>query len=132
MSNESDAQQLAAALEQLEIERRRREDEKIVAGEAVRVPFPPVVWREDEDIHTAIKRLKAREMEKLRANGETREIVFEESDYLVIVTGVPRHGECGKWKPSILRRNVPVGTGRLSPARKRSRQASPPRSNGSE
>jgi hypothetical protein len=107
MSNESDAQRLAAALEQLEIERRRREDEKIVAGEAVRVPFPPVVWREDEDIDTAIERLKAREIEKLRANGETREIVFEDPDYSVIVTGVPRHGEYGKWKPELLEAQHP-------------------------
>jgi hypothetical protein len=98
MSNESDAQRLAAALEQLEIERRRREDEKIVAGEAVRVPLQPVVEREGEDIDTAIERLKAREIEKLRADGETREIVFEEPDPSVIWTGVPRHGEFGKWK----------------------------------
>jgi hypothetical protein len=107
MSNESDAQRLAAALEQLEIERRRREDEKVAAGEAVRVPLQPVVEREDEDIDTAIERLKAREIEKLRANGETREIVFEKPDYSVIVTGVPRHGEYGKRKPELLEAQYP-------------------------
>jgi hypothetical protein len=35
----------------------------------------------------------------LRANGETREIVFEEPlEGSVIVTGVPRDGEFGKWE----------------------------------
>jgi hypothetical protein len=50
MSNQSDAQRLAAALEQLEAERRRREDEKVAAGEAVRVPAPVAIAREGEDV----------------------------------------------------------------------------------
>ena len=41
---------------------------------------------------------------KLRANGETREILFEEPpECSVIVTGVPRNGEFGKWKHETLR-----------------------------
>jgi hypothetical protein len=98
MSNESDAQRLAAALEQLEIERLRRADERVASGEAIRVPAPVAVAREGEDIDTAIQRLRARKIEELRAAGEKREIVFEESDISVIWTGVPRHGEFGKWK----------------------------------
>ena len=97
MSNESDAQRLAAALEQLEIERRRREDERVAAGEAIRVPLIPVVGCLEEDIDAVIAGLKAHEIERLRANGEKREIIFEESP--VIVTGVPRpKGGPGKWK----------------------------------
>jgi hypothetical protein len=122
MSNESDARRLAAALEQLEIEHRRREDEKVAAGEAVRVPLQPVVEREDEDIDTAIERLKMREIEKLRANGETREIVFEEPDYSVIITGVPRHGEYGKWKPELLEAQYPSRYETVQP----SKEAPPP------
>jgi hypothetical protein len=97
MSNESDAQRLAAALEQLEIERRRREDERVAAGEAIRVPLIPVVGCVEEDIDAVIASLRAHEIERLRANGEKRDIIFEESD--VIVTGVPRpKGGSGKWK----------------------------------
>jgi hypothetical protein len=97
MSNESDAQRLTAALDQLETERRRREDERVAAGEAIRVPLIPVVGCLEEDIDAVIASLKAHEIEKLRANGEKREIIFEESD--VIVTGVPRpKGGAGKWK----------------------------------
>jgi hypothetical protein len=96
--SDSDQQRLTAALDQLETERRRREDEKVAAGEAVRVPLLPVIWREDEDIDAAIERLKAREIEKLRAAGETREVLFEPPDFSAIVTGVPRNGEFGKWK----------------------------------
>jgi hypothetical protein len=116
MSNETDAQRLAAALEQLEMEKRRRQDEKVAAGLAVRVPNNiPVVVREDEDVDTAIERLKAREIEKLRANDEKREIVFEE--FLVIDTGVPGRGrEFGGCRGSPLQSQYP---NRYAPLRPR-------------
>jgi hypothetical protein len=96
MSNETDAQRLAAALEQLTAERQRREDERVSAGEAVRVPLA-VVSTGDEDIDTVIASLKSREIERLRASGEGRAIIFEEPT--IIVTGVPRRaGGAVEWK----------------------------------
>jgi hypothetical protein len=51
----------------------------------------------EEDIDAVIASLRAHEIERLRANGEKRDIIFEESH--VIVTGVPRpKGGSGKWK----------------------------------
>jgi len=61
-----------------------------------------------EDIDAVIERLKAREIEKLRANGETREILFEEPpECSVIVPGVPRNGEFGKRKEETLKAEYP-------------------------
>ncbi len=121
MLTDAEKQKLAAALEQLETERRRREDEKIAAGEAIRVPFAPVVGCPGEDIDAVIERLKAREIEKLRANGETREILFEEPpECSVIVTGVPRNGEFTKWKQESFGAEYPsrYATTRTVPPRK--------------
>jgi hypothetical protein len=94
----TDGPNLEATLELLEAEARRRENEKIAAGEAIRIPLDPVVARPGEDNDTAIASLKAREIEKMRANGETREIIFEPPEFSVILTGVPRDGEFGNWK----------------------------------
>jgi hypothetical protein len=98
MSSE-ETQKLAAALEQLEAEQRRREDERVAAGQAVRVPFGPVVVQPGDDINAVIERLKAGEIEKLRANGETREVIFEEppEGSVIVTTGVPRSDDFGKW-----------------------------------
>jgi len=98
MSNE-ETQRLAAALEQLEIEQRRREDGKIAAGEAIRLPLHCVLNAGD-DYNKLIEKAKADQIAALRANGEMREIVFE--DPTVVVTGVPRGDNFGKWKEEVL------------------------------
>jgi|SRR6266699_2050460 len=85
----ADPAKLEAALEQLEQERRRRQNEKVERGEAVRVP--PIVVSEPGDVAGE----KARRLAELRAAGEAREVIFgDESDdgseISVIITGVPR------------------------------------------
>jgi hypothetical protein len=94
MSSE-ETQRLAAALEQLEAEQRRREDEKIAAGQAVRLPLDCVVVP-GGDADKLIEEAKTAKIAAARAAGEAREIVFEKP--VVIVTGVPRGGEFGKWE----------------------------------
>jgi hypothetical protein len=89
MLTDPETQKLQAALEQLESEQRRRIDERIAKGEAVRVP-PVVVG-----VPGAIDAERARRLAELHAAGETREIVFghkadDGSVVDVIVTGVPR------------------------------------------
>src|SRR5262245_32241504 len=76
----TDPDKIAAALERLEEERKRRVNEKIEAGLAVRVPL----------LATATQNLADRmadKMAELRAAGEGREVVF---DPLIVATGVPR------------------------------------------
>jgi hypothetical protein len=94
MSSE-ETQRLAAALEQLEAEQRRREDEKIAAGQAVRLPLDCVVGV-DGDANKLVEEAKAHKIAAARAAGETREIIFEQPT--ILVTGVPRGGEFGKWE----------------------------------
>jgi len=92
MLTDSEKQKFAAALEQLEEEKRRRIDEKIAKGDAVRVP-PVVVGGTG-----CVGAEKARTQAELRAVGETREVIFgfkpdDGSEVIdVIVTGVPRAG----------------------------------------
>jgi hypothetical protein len=93
--NNEEAQRLTAALEQLEAEQRRREDEKIAAGEAIRLPLHCVV-APGGDADKLVEEAKAHKIAAACADGETREIVFEEP--MVLVTGVPRGGEFGKWE----------------------------------
>jgi hypothetical protein len=87
-----DPAKLRAVLEQLEIERQRRIDERVEKGEAVRVP-PIVVG-----VPSSVAAEKARRLAELRAAGETREVIFglkpDDGSYAteVIVTGVPRRG----------------------------------------
>jgi len=80
-----------AALEQAEAERRRRFNEKIEKGEALRL-LPVVVG-----YPCRVAAEKARKIDALRAAGETREVTFEEAptEYgpapiSAIATGVPR------------------------------------------
>jgi hypothetical protein len=76
----------AAALERLEAEKKRRIEDKIQSGAAVRVPLQIVVGaRESVDVVKA-RKLK---LEQLRRNGETREVFFDET---ALITGVPRPG----------------------------------------
>jgi hypothetical protein len=83
----TDPEKLAAAIEQLEAERQRREDERIAAGTAIRVPFTVVV-RAGEDEAEAIER--ARALAPLRPEGFHGEVLFDEPE--LIFTGVPRAG----------------------------------------
>jgi hypothetical protein len=84
---------IAATIERLTAEKRRRIDEKVAKGEAISIP-----WRDDqalviggpERVEAVVAEYKASELAKLRAAGETREIIIDEP--LVIVTGVPRAG----------------------------------------
>jgi hypothetical protein len=74
-----------AALEQLEAEKRRRIDEKIAKGEAIRAESPFIVGVPDLDLdYTAVRR-----------DADGREI-YPAEPFAVIVTGVPRPGRDDK------------------------------------
>jgi hypothetical protein len=87
-------EKLGALLEELETERKRRLDARIANGEVIQMP-PIVVG----DL-TSIADMKAELVGKLRASGESREVVFGHSTFdddgkeidrpAVIITGVPR------------------------------------------
>jgi hypothetical protein len=96
MFNDAERQKLAAALEQLEIEKRAREDARIEAGGAVRVPLVAVVPA-GVDHDKALEEMKAHKIAALRADGDTREVLFEEP--FVIETGVPRPETPPDWQP---------------------------------
>jgi hypothetical protein len=97
----TDPEKLAAAIQQLEAERRRREDERIAAGTAIREPLLVVVPPGAEETDKLIEETKAARLAALRAQGDDREILFEEPELLV--TGVPRSDDFGKWKYEHLR-----------------------------
>jgi hypothetical protein len=87
----------AAAIERLEAEKRRRLDEKVARGEAVRMPLSLVV-HDPGQVAAEIESVKATKLAELRQAGETREVVWDEP--LAIVTGVPRSPDWGKdWAP---------------------------------
>jgi hypothetical protein len=85
----------AAAIERLEAEKRRRQDEKVAKGEAVRVQFiPPVVRPEVAD--AVIEKEKGRQIAELRERGE----IFDDDPVTAIITRVPRCPDRGKdWAP---------------------------------
>jgi hypothetical protein len=81
----------AAAIAKLEAEKQRRLEEKIAKGEAILIPCDEaLVVGVPEGAEAVVADYKARELAKLRASGETREVVFEEP--MVIITGVPSPG----------------------------------------
>jgi hypothetical protein len=81
----------AAAIAKLEAEKQRRLEEKIGKGHAILIPCDQaLVIGGPEGAEAVVAEYKARELAKLRAAGETREVVFEEP--MVIITGVPRPG----------------------------------------
>jgi hypothetical protein len=89
----------AAAIERLEAEKRRRQDEKVASGAAVRVPLYVVVGG-PEEADEQLELAKADKIAELRAAGETREIIFDNSPDggpSVIITGVPRSGRDPKY-----------------------------------
>jgi hypothetical protein len=73
MSVPTDAEKLAAAIEQLEAERRWREDERIAAGTAIRLPLFVAV-HPGEDEAEAIARAMA--LASLRTEGFPRRSPF--------------------------------------------------------
>ena len=81
MLTDPETQKLQAALEQLESEQRRRIDERIEKGEAVRAPFGSIVVGVPGAVDAAIAAHKAR---------DTREVYFDEG--AILITGVPRTG----------------------------------------
>jgi len=74
-----------AVLEQLEIERERRIDEKVEKGTAIRVPLNIVVGTEDA-VAAATESARARKLAEL---GDKKQVFFEET---VLITGVRRMG----------------------------------------
>jgi hypothetical protein len=87
----TDSPKLEATLEELEAERRRRIDEKIERGEAIRVPALSIVVGTPDEADDALEDMRARMLAADReAGGKAREVYFEEP--AVLVTGVPRAG----------------------------------------
>jgi hypothetical protein len=81
MSTENEKQSLDDAIERLEAEHKRRIDEKIERGEAIRAERPIVVGVPDpKKDYAAVYR-----------DADGRE-VYPAEPYAVIVTGVPRRG----------------------------------------
>jgi hypothetical protein len=78
-----------AAIERLEAEQRRRTDEKVERGEAVREPLVAGCGG-PEDAADVLELAKTSRTAELRAAGEKREIIFDPIE--VMVTGVPRPG----------------------------------------
>jgi hypothetical protein len=69
----------AAAIAKLEAEKQRRLEEKIGKGHAILIPCDQaLVIGGPEGAEAVVAEYKARELAKLRAAGETREVVFEE------------------------------------------------------
>jgi|SRR6516162_8585321 hypothetical protein len=87
---EPEKQKLAAALEQLEAEQRRRDDERVATGAAVRSPLY-VVTHGEESVADAIEEAKTRKLAELQASGDQRAIIFDEP--FLIHTGVPRSAD---------------------------------------
>jgi hypothetical protein len=85
-------QKYTAALEQLEAEQKRRDDERVASGTAVRHPHYVVVVHGDEETTAATEQARARKLADLRAQG----IIYDE--ILEIRTGVPRRRDCDKYQ----------------------------------
>lgn len=82
---------LEAALAQLEVEKARRLQERVDSGEIVLVQTTVVVGAHDENTEDAVERHLA-SLPTLTPDG--RPIHY---DLLVVVTGVPRDPDFGKW-----------------------------------
>jgi hypothetical protein len=79
-----DKEDIKALRAELQAHRQRLLDEKVEAGKVVRLP-PLIVGSEAE-----IEAAKAREIEKLRAAGDKRTVIFGDDQVEVIITGVPK------------------------------------------
>jgi hypothetical protein len=89
-----DARTVIAAIERLEAEQRRRIDEKVERGEAVREPLVAGCGG-PEDAADVLELAKTSRTAELRAAGEMREIIFDPNS--VLCTGVPRPGRDDKY-----------------------------------
>jgi len=113
MSTDDEKQTLDDAIERLEAERKRRIDDKIERGEVARVTLNPVVVGCSDNVEKVIEATKAEVLARLRAAGEKREVVFEwpnneHGEPLdVIITGVPRNDDFGKWNYELLEPQYP-------------------------
>jgi hypothetical protein len=96
LPTEPEKQKLAAALEQLEAEQRRRDDERVAAGAAIRAPLY-IVPHGEQNVADATEEAKARKLAELRAIGDQRAVLFEEP--FLIHTGVPRPAERKRYEP---------------------------------
>jgi hypothetical protein len=85
MTTISEKEKLALVIEQLEAERKRREDEAVEAGKAIRLSLTCVV-PPGLDADKLLKEAEAQKIAALRAAGETRDVYWEP---LVIYSGVP-------------------------------------------
>ena len=90
---------LEAALAELQAEKERRVAAKVAAGTAVAVQIPisviSVATPEDiEENSEAIERAKAAELAKAKLEHGDCEIIPE---FILVLTGVPRHPDFGKW-----------------------------------
>jgi hypothetical protein len=81
MSTENEKQSLDDAIERLEAEHKRRIDEKIERGEAIRAEWPIIVGVPDPE----------KDYDAVCRDADGRE-VYPAEPYSVIVTGVPRRG----------------------------------------
>ena len=107
----TDPEKLAAAIQELEAERRRREDERVAAGTAIRMPLSVVVSPGAEEAEV-IEQAKAAKLAALRAEGFSGEVYFEPE---LIYTGVPRHSGFGQWRHEVLKPEYPSRYGAVSP-----------------
>jgi hypothetical protein len=101
---------IEAVLAQLEIERRKREDEKIAAGTAVRLPLHVVIRAGVED-PAVIEKLKEQSKAEIKARDlpkdDPREVLWD--DATLIYTGVPRADITPPdWQPSPMSEKDPA------------------------
>jgi hypothetical protein len=114
----------AAAIERLEAEKRRRQDEKVAKGEAVRVQFIPPVVRPDEVADAVIEKEKGRQIAELRERGE----IFDDDPVTAIITRVPRCPDRGKIGHRYRQQSPMTATPSLRTSLKSRQSPGPPRS----
>jgi hypothetical protein len=88
-----DADKAQAVLEQLEAEKAKRAAARVASGEVVVIRGICALGFTEEEASSCLEAMKAAEVARLRAEGEKREIVFDEDTCWAIVTGVPRADE---------------------------------------
>jgi hypothetical protein len=85
-----DSDKVRAVLEQLEAEKAKRAAAKVASGEVVVIGGLFGTGYTEEEADSCLEAMKAAEVARLRAGGETRPVVFDEETCWAIVTGVPR------------------------------------------
>jgi hypothetical protein len=124
--DENEKQSLDDAIERLEAEHRRRIDEKVERGEAVRVTLDPVVVGLPDSAAGYIAWQRKDKLAELRAAGEKREVIFEwlntdasGEPIEAIITGVPRRGRDVPIDAPPGAKKIGVSDTPISPARPR-------------